>query len=160
MMCANKHLMYIQWYTVQHCQFHFNTLRPRQNGYHFPENIFKCIFLNENVWISLKVLLKYVSQDPFNNIPALVQMVAWCRPGDKPLSEPCMCHSASMIQTARSYFAKFLMGLAKSAFYEYLTNIHPHQNDHRFHLSWYIGMVQFHISQCLIWQFWTANIMF
>ena len=27
----------------------FNTLRPRQNGRHFPGDIFKCIFLNENV---------------------------------------------------------------------------------------------------------------
>ena len=27
----------------------FNTLRPRQDGRHFPDDIFKCIFLNENV---------------------------------------------------------------------------------------------------------------
>ena len=26
-----------------------NTLRPRQDGRHFPDDIFKCIFLNENV---------------------------------------------------------------------------------------------------------------
>ena len=26
-----------------------NTLRPRQNGRYFPDDIFKCIFLNENV---------------------------------------------------------------------------------------------------------------
>ena len=26
-----------------------NTLKPRQNGRHFPDDIFKCIFLNENV---------------------------------------------------------------------------------------------------------------
>ena len=25
-----------------------NTLRPRQNGCHFPDDIFKCIFVNEN----------------------------------------------------------------------------------------------------------------
>ena len=30
-----------------------NTLRPIQNGHHFPDDIFKCIFLNGNVWISL-----------------------------------------------------------------------------------------------------------
>ena len=28
-----------------------NPLRPRQNGRHFPDNIFKWIFLNENAWI-------------------------------------------------------------------------------------------------------------
>ena len=26
----------------------FDTLRPRQNGRHFPDDIFQCIFLNEN----------------------------------------------------------------------------------------------------------------
>ena len=31
-----------------------NTLRPRQNGRHFTDYVFKCIFVNENVWISLK----------------------------------------------------------------------------------------------------------
>ena len=32
-----------------------NTLRPRQNGRHFPDNIFKCIFLKENVSLSIKI---------------------------------------------------------------------------------------------------------
>ena len=31
----------------------FNTLRLRQNGHHFLDDILKCIFLNENVWISI-----------------------------------------------------------------------------------------------------------
>ena len=35
-----------------------NTVRLRQNGLHFAHNIFKCIFLYENVWISLKISLK------------------------------------------------------------------------------------------------------
>ena len=38
-----------------------NTLRQRQDGRHFPDDIFKCIFLNENVWISIKISLKFVS---------------------------------------------------------------------------------------------------
>ena len=29
--------------------------RPIQNGRHFPDDIFKCIFLNENVWVSIKI---------------------------------------------------------------------------------------------------------
>ena len=67
---------------------HLNTLRPRQNGRHFADDIFKCIFLNENVRIAIKISLKFVPKDPINNIPALVQIMAWRRPGDKPLSEP------------------------------------------------------------------------
>ena len=50
-----------------------NTLRTRQNGCHFTDDIFKCIFLNENVWISIKISLKFVPKVPINNIPALVQ---------------------------------------------------------------------------------------
>ena len=63
-----------------------NTLRPRQNGRHFPDDIFNCFFLNENV--SILISLKFVSKGQINNVPALVQIVAWQRPGDKPLSEP------------------------------------------------------------------------
>ena len=71
--------------------FHnFNTLRPRQNGRHFADDTFKCIFLNENVRISIKISLKFVPKGPINNIPALVQIMAWRRPGDKLLSEPMM----------------------------------------------------------------------
>ena len=39
-----------------------NTLRPRQSGRHFPDDIFKYIFLNENVWISIKISLNVCSQ--------------------------------------------------------------------------------------------------
>ena len=67
-----------------------NTLRPRQNGRHFADDIFKCIFLNENVWIPFKISLKFVPKGAINNIPALVQIMAWRRSGDKPLSEPMM----------------------------------------------------------------------
>ena len=66
-----------------------STLRPRQNGHHFP-GIFKCIFLNENVWIVIKISLNFVPKGPINNISVLVQIMAWRRPGDKPLSEPMM----------------------------------------------------------------------
>ena len=70
---------------------HFvNTLRPRQNRRHFADDIFKCIFLNENVWILINISLKFVPKRSIDHIPALVQIMAWRRPGDKPLSEPMM----------------------------------------------------------------------
>ena len=74
-----------------------NTLRPRQNGRHFADDIFRCIFFNENVWTSLKFSLKFVPDVRINNIPALVQIMAWRRPGDKPLSEPMMVRSPTHI---------------------------------------------------------------
>ena len=67
-----------------------NTLRPKQNGGHFAVDIFKCIFVNENTQISPKISLKFVPKVRINNIPTLVQIMAWRRPGDKPLSEPMM----------------------------------------------------------------------
>ena len=67
-----------------------STLSLRQNGRHFADDIFKCIFLYENVWSSIWISGKFVPKGPINNIPALVQIMAWCRPCDKPLSEPFM----------------------------------------------------------------------
>ena len=51
------------------------------------DDIFQFISLNENVWISVHMSLKFVTKVWINNIPALVQIMAWHRPGDKPLSE-------------------------------------------------------------------------
>ena len=81
-----------------------NILRPRQNGRHFPDNILKWIFLNENAWIVIKISWTFVSSGPINNIPALVQIMAWHQTINKALSEPMMVyvanaymrHSASM----------------------------------------------------------------
>ena len=78
-----------------------NTLRPRQNGRHFPIDIFKWIFLNENVWISINISLKFVPKGTINNIPTLVQVMAWRRPGDKPSSEPRMVRLPTNICVTR-----------------------------------------------------------
>ena len=70
--------------------FFFNTLWQRQNGCHFVDNIFKCIFMNVNVWILFKMSLKFVPNGPINIILSLVQIMACGRPGEKPLFEPIM----------------------------------------------------------------------
>ena len=79
----------------------FNTLRPRQDGRHFPDDMFKCIFLNEIVWIPIQISLKFVPKGSINNNPALFQIMAWRRPGDKPLSEPMMVISLTHICVTR-----------------------------------------------------------
>ena len=61
------------------------TLRPRQNDRHFPDDLFKIFFFNENVYISNKISLEFVPKGQINNIPVLVQIMVWPRPGDKPL---------------------------------------------------------------------------
>ena len=47
-----------------------------QNGRHFADDTFKCIFLNENVWIPITIWLEFVSKGPMKNILALVQIMA------------------------------------------------------------------------------------
>ena len=69
--------------------FFLNTLRSKQNGRHFPCDIFNCIFLNENVRISNKISLKFVPKDQINNIagsdnglaPTRRQAVTWTNDG-------------------------------------------------------------------------------
>ena len=78
-----------------------NTLRPRQNVCHLAVSTFKYIFLNENVIISAKISLRFVPKGPINIIPALVQIMAWRRPGDKPLSEPMMVRLPTRICVTR-----------------------------------------------------------
>ena len=74
-----------------------------QNGRHFTDDMFKCIFMNEYIAVSIEISLMFVPKCPINNIPALVQIMAWRHPGDTPFSEPVivslptpMRHSASV----------------------------------------------------------------
>ena len=78
-----------------------NTLRPRQNDRRFPDDILKWIFLDKNVWISINISLGFVPGGPIDNIPTLVQVMAWRRPGNKPMSEPMMVRLPTHICVTR-----------------------------------------------------------
>ena len=73
-----------------------NTFRPRQNGRHFTDDIFKRIFLDENVRIPIKISLQLVAKGPINNIP-----------GDKPLSEPIVIRLSTHICVTRPQWVKY-----------------------------------------------------
>ena len=83
-----------------------NTLRQRQNGLHFTDDTYRCIFLNENVCISIEISLQFEPKGPINNMLALVQIMAWHRPGDKPLSEPMMVSLLTHICVTRTQWVK------------------------------------------------------
>ena len=121
---------------VQWC--HINTLRPRQDGRHFPDDIFKCIFLNENKWISLKISLKFVLKGPINDIPALVQIMARRRPGDKPLSEPMMVY--------RRVFESLGLNELSHHWIRYWLDTYSvlsyHLNQYGLIVSWTLGKIQ------------------
>ena len=83
-----------------------NTLRPRQYGCHFPSNIFTWIFVNENIWILIKISLKFVPKGLINYNVSFVQIMAWRRPSDKPLSEPAMVNLLTHICITRPQWVK------------------------------------------------------
>ena len=81
----------VQWPLSQTCSLLLlNSPAPGQNGHHFADNIFNHIFLNENSRIFIQISLKFVPTGPIDNKSALLQVMAWRRPGDKPLSETMM----------------------------------------------------------------------
>ena len=72
-----------------------NTLRPNKM-----DAVFQTTFSNAFSWI--KISLKIVPKGPINNIPTLVQIMAWHKPGDKPLSEPMVVSFLRHICITRS----------------------------------------------------------
>ena len=55
------------------------SLPVTQNGRHFADDIFGCIFMNENFYILIKISLKFAPKDPFDNKQVLVKIMAWYR---------------------------------------------------------------------------------
>ena len=89
-----------------HSSNFINSLRPRPNRCHFADDISKCIFQKESEWISPRISLKFVPKVGITNTPALVQIMAWRWPGDKPLSEPMMVSLLTHICVARPQWVK------------------------------------------------------
>ena len=68
----------------------FNSSLPEQNGRHFTDDFFKCIFMNEKFCIFIRISSKLVLNGPIDNKSAFGQVMAWRQTGDKPLPEPMM----------------------------------------------------------------------
>ena len=67
-----------------------NSSLPGENGRHFADNIFKCIFMKDMFNVLIQISLKFVPLGPIDNKSALVLVMAWRRPGGKPLPEPML----------------------------------------------------------------------
>ena len=95
-----------QWWLQSATCFLCSLTGYQQNGRDFASDIFECNLSNENFWILNKIQLKYVHCGLIDDSPALVQIIAWRRRDDQPLSEPMlpqiidayMRHSALMSQ--------------------------------------------------------------
>ena len=66
----------------------FNSSIPGKLADNLADDIFKGIFLNEDIWISINISLNFVRKDPMDGKPAFVQVMAWRRTSNKPLPEP------------------------------------------------------------------------
>ena len=71
-------------------QFVINSLRLRQNGCHFEDNIFQFILIIIMLSIQIQISLKFVPKGYINNKVALAVLMAKHWTGDKPSSEPMM----------------------------------------------------------------------
>ena len=89
MICGNGLSPYVPINSVHAC-IRYKHIEAVTKWRFFPGDIFKCIFMDGNFGISIRISLKLILKIPINNKPALVQMMTWRRPGDEPLSEPMM----------------------------------------------------------------------
>ena len=53
-------------------EIYINSSPPGPNGRYFADDIFRCIFVNENFCILIKISLKFVPQGPNDSNKALV----------------------------------------------------------------------------------------
>ena len=61
-------------------------------------------FFHENDRIPIQISLKFVPRSPNDNKPMLVQVLAWRRTGDKPLSEPMIVSLRYKYNTFTEHF--------------------------------------------------------
>ena len=76
------------WLDDANANMTVNSSTPGQNGRLFTDSVFICIFVNDKLCILVKISLNFFPKGPIDDNPALVQIMAWCWIGDKPLSEP------------------------------------------------------------------------
>ena len=101
------------------------TLKPKQNICHFADDIFKCIFLNENIRFSIKISPKLIAKAPINYILALVQVMACLLVGAKPLSEPMVVRSLTHVCVIRPQWVKIAL-LNKNCTFQYICYNYGH----------------------------------
>ena len=92
---------------------------PRQNGRHFCRRYFPTEFREWHFLYLIRISLKFVHKSPIDNKSALVQVMAWHRPGHKPLPEPMPTHSLTHICDTRLPWVNLVVN----------SEIWPHQNN-------------------------------
>ena len=102
-------------------------------------------FLNENASIAIKISLKFVPKGLINNITALVQIMAWRRPGDKPLSEPMKVSLPMHIYITQPQWVNhiFLFVFYMNCFNKYMTSFWKMNSSQLMPVKFHCKMVNF-----------------
>ena len=66
LLSGDIYMMMLSWHCGPHIMM-INSSPPGQNGGHFAEDIFKCIFMVENVRFSIQISLKFVPKGSIDN---------------------------------------------------------------------------------------------
>ena len=128
----------VSYHHIISCTIIDNTLSPRQNRHHFADDMFKYI---ENVWFPIKISLKFVPKGPINNFPALVQIKAWRRPGDKQSSESMVVSLPTHICVTRPQWDKqWVATLVRSQLHFWMIHWKSRKNSIRRQLLGLYGM--------------------
>ena len=98
-----------------------------QWSWHKIAAILAMIFSNAFSWmeILLMISLKFDPRVWIDNIPTLIQIITWCRPGDKPLSEPMIADLLMHIWVTRPQWVKNQSNITE-----------PRQSANIEHISW------------------------
>ena len=74
------------WYELtMSLRIPFNTLRSEQNSRHLADDIFKCVFVNENFWISNQMSLIYVPHGIIHNTSVMALRLTVNKPFPVPM---------------------------------------------------------------------------
>ena len=144
-----------------HCFVLLYTWKLRQNGFKFADNIhflhWKLVVIwlhNKRIYIYElyeKITLKYVHKSPIANKPTLVQIIAWCQTGNKPISEPVMAYfGVTYIRYPQWVKSAETFGLLWFI-YSYLSGLLHYRN-----LGSYIIVPVLVKQPCGIWVTWTS----
>ena len=79
-LCLSDHQF--SWWLLDGC--------TEQNGRHYTDDFFKCIFMNEKFCSLIPISLNFVHKGPIDKKSVLCQVMAWHQTSSKPLSEPML----------------------------------------------------------------------
>ena len=99
--------MVVLWFVLLGQMSVPNSSLPGQNGRHFADKIFKCIFLNEKFRILFQISLKLVPKGLIDNMSALVQEMACCQTILTQFIDAYMWHQGKWVNGFVRSFCKY-----------------------------------------------------